>query len=79
MRIARRDFQKAEAAVATAEPAVATAEPAVAEPAESAAVQRYAPTAPAELDGEVAEHQRRVVARAHSLGAKATELAREIV
>ncbi len=42
-------------------------------------MQRYAPTAPAELDGEVAEHQRRVVARAHSLGAKATELAREIV
>lgn len=86
MRIARRDFQQAEAAVATAEPAIATAEPAiataepaVAEPAESAAVQRYAPTAPAEVDGEVAEHQRRVVARAHSLGAKATELAREIV
>ena len=74
MRIARRDFQQSQAATATAEPAVA-------EPAATARAPAPAPAAPpeAEVDGAVSEQQRRVVARAHALGAKATELAREIV
>ena len=84
MRIARRDFQSAQADVAIADPTEPTllAEPAVeatAAPAPAAPAQPVASEIPAELDGDVTERQRRVVARAHSLGAKATELAREIV